>query len=436
MNQPKTQPRIAIIGAGPSGLAAIKVLAEAGLTDIVCFDGQAELGGNWVYRDAPGHASVYETTHIISSKRLSQYSDFPMPDDYPDFPSHRQLLAYFRAYADRFGLERFIRYRSRIEHAEPLADGRWRLAIERPDGRYEAEFDRLVVCSGHHWSPNWPSYPGEFSGQTLHAHDYRKAEPFRDQRVLVVGGGNSACDIAVATSRVTALTAVSMRRGYHIVPKIVLGMPVDIAYRRLRHLPKWPRQRLLDMMLKVIVGPYKRYGLQQPERRILEMHPTLNSEMLDRIRHGSVQPRVGIERFEGGQVRFADGRTEPFDVVIYATGYKTSFPFFDKGLFDLEQALDVPLYLKMMPARLPTLDFVGLFQPIGCIWPLAELQAKIVALQITGRLDRPNDLDRRIERERSHPHWRFERSPRHAIEIDVYDFEKSLRREISAARPG
>ncbi|MCX5514676.1 monooxygenase [Kaistia algarum] len=428
------QPRIAIIGAGPSGLAAIKTLVEAGCDNLFAVEAQAEVGGNWVYRDTSGHASVYETTHIISSRRLSQYSDYPMPRSYPDFPSHRQLLDYFRGYAAEFGLERFIRFNTRLEHATLEADGRWRLLLLAPEGPSEEIVDRLIVCSGHHWKPNWPDYPGTFDGEILHAHDYRRAEPFRDKRVLVVGGGNSACDIAVETSRVSAFTAISMRRGYHIVPKVVFGLPVDIAYRKIRRLPKWLRQRVLDRMLKLLVGPYSRYGLQEPSRRIMEMHPTLNSELLYLIRHGRVHPRVGIERLDGEVVRFADGGAEPFDTVIYATGYRISFPFFEPGLFDWEGALDVPLYLKMMPVGYPTLDFVGLFQPIGCIWPLAELQARVIAAQIAGRLDRPADIEQRIAAEQAAPHWNFERTPRHAIEVDTYDLGDALRRELGRAK--
>jgi hypothetical protein len=430
---PTRPPRIAVIGAGPSGLAVLKTLREAGLTDVTCFEAQAELGGNWVFRDTTGHASVYETTHIISSKRLSQYSDFPMPAAYPDFPSHSQMLAYFQAYAAHFGLAPHIRFQTRVVAATPVDGDRWRLSLQGPDGASEELFDRLVVCSGHHWDPALPQLPGTFDGSVMHAHDYRRAEPFRDRRVLVVGGGNSACDIAVAISRVARQTAISMRRGYHIVPKIVFGMPVDIAYRRLRRVPKPIRQRLLALMLKLLVGPYKRYGLPEPARPVLEMHPTLNSELLDRLRHGAVETRPGLAGFDGPNVRYADGRLEAFDDVIFATGYRTRFPFLAGEGFDWSDAVSVPLYLKMMPAGFPTLDFIGLFQPIGCIWPLAELQARIVALQAKGILARPADLDARIAREVAHPHWNFERSPRHAIEIDIYDFEAELRREIGDA---
>jgi len=186
-------------------------------------------------------------------------------------------------------------------------------------------------------------------------------------------------------------------------------------------------------MLKLLVGPYKRYGLPEPARPVLEMHPTLNSELLDRLRHGAVETRPGLAGFDGANVRYADGRLEAFDDVIFATGYRTRFPFLAGEGFDWSDAVSVPLYLKMMPAGFPTLDFVGLFQPIGCIWPLAELQARIVALQAKGILARPADLEARIAREVAHPHWNFERSPRHAIEIDIYDFERELRREIGDA---
>ena len=115
--------RVCVIGAGPCGLTALKNLQEQGLTDIVCYELSDATGGNWVYRDAPGHSSVYDTTHIISSKKYSQFDDFPMPADYPDFPSHAQMLAYFRAYEQRFGLTRYVEFETRVDRVEPDGSG-------------------------------------------------------------------------------------------------------------------------------------------------------------------------------------------------------------------------------------------------------------------------------------------------------------------------
>ena len=424
-------PRICIIGAGPSGLATIKNLRAMGLENLVCYEAQGQVGGNWVYKDEAGHPSVYQSTHIISSKKLSSFDDFPMPADYPDFPSHRQILSYFEAYADHFGLRDPIRFNTKVEHAARLDSGRWRIATMGPEGGNETEFDHLIVCSGHHWSPYTPDCPGIFSGVQIHSHDYRKAKPFEGKRVLVVGGGNSACDIAVDTSRVSGKTAISLRRGYYIIPKIVLGRPVDVMYERLTPFPKRLRQIILRLGIRLAVGRYKHYGLAEPEARVMEMHPTLNSEILYQIRHGNVLVRKGIESLDGATVHFTDGTRDDYDVIVWATGYRTAFPFFDPDFIDWEEALDIPLYLKMMPADVPNLHFIGLFQPIGCIWTLADLQARIAALQIAGKLDRPADIKARIENEIRSPHWRFERTARHAVEVDYHAFKGELQRELA-----
>jgi hypothetical protein len=294
-------------------------------------------------------------------------------------------------------------------------------------------FDYLFVCSGHHSEPSVPRYPGHFSGEALHTHSYKFADPFRGKRVLVVGGGNSACDIAADVSRVAKNTAISMRQGYYIIPKIIFGKPVDVMYRRARWIPKPLRQWLFEKGLRLFVGRFERYGLQKPARRIMSMHPTLNSELLYLIRHGRIEPCVGIERLDGRDVVFADGKREAFDTIIWATGYRMRFAFFEASFIDWEEALALPLYLKMMVADAPNLYFIGLFQPIGCIWTLADFQAEIAALQIAGRLTRPADIARRIEYEKRHPHWPFEKRPRHAVEVDYYDFERSLLRELKGA---
>ena len=428
-------PRICVIGAGPCGLTTVKNLLAQGLTDVACYDEGDAIGGNWNFTENPERVSVYESTHLISSKSYSGFEDFPMPENYPDFPSHRQMLAYFESYAAHFKLLPFIHLRTRVENAVLREDGRWTVNISEAGGRREEAFDFLLICSGHHRDPYIPAYPGSFAGTTMHSRDFKRPEPFRGKRVLVVGAGNSACDIAVDVSRVAARTCLSMRRGYYLIPKLVFGRPIDVLYARCkRRLPRWLLQPVLGGLLRLSVGPYEKYGLRQPDCGPLEMHPTLNSNILLALRHGTVTPRPGIERLEGNEVYFSDGSNETFDTIIFGTGFRIAFPFLDRSLVNWDANRPPPLYLKMMDARTPALYFIGLFQPIGCIWRLADFQARIAALQIAGRLDRPSALDQKADREMHAPHWHYNATPRHAVEVDYHDFRAALLTELAAAR--
>jgi len=426
-------PRICVIGAGPSGLTTLKNVLSVGLRDVVCFEESDAIGGNWVFREETDRMSVYEATHIISSKKLSGFDDFPMPRDYPDFPSQRQLLAYFEGYADRFGLRPYIRLKTRVTQTRPMTGGKWLIQLQGPDGPAEESFDYLLVCSGHHREPSVATYPGYFTGQSLHSCAYRRAEPFRDKHVLVVGAGNSACDIAVDISRVARSTCISMRRPAYIIPKLIWGYPVDVFYAFFRFLPKPVVPSVLRLLLRVHIGPYEWYGLQAPAGTPLNTHPTLNSSILEALRHGRVLARLGIDRFEDDKVHFKDGRMERFDAIVWGTGFRISFPFLPSSVVDWDTTRRPPLYLKMMHRSLPSIFFIGLFQPIGCIWNLADYQARIAVEQITGQLERPRDIEGRIADEMAAPHWRFGDSPRHAIEVDAHDFRRELLRELASA---
>ena len=426
-------PSICIVGAGPCGLAALKNVLTAGLRDVVCFDDSDAIGGNWVFREDAERMSVYEATHIISSRNLSAFDDFPMPPDYPDFPSHRQMLAYFESYAEAFKLRPSIKLNTRVLDARPSASGGWDVRCEGPEGSTEQSFDYLLVCSGHHREPSIPDCRGYFSGLTLHSRAYRRADSFRGKRVLVVGAGNSACDIAVDVARVASRTCISMRRGAYIIPKLILGYPIDAFYAFSRILPKPVVPRVLRFLLWLYIGAWERYGLATPRGTPLEVHPTLNSSILDALRHGSVLPRVGIDRLDGEDVYFSDGRVEQFDAIIWGTGFRTTFPFLPASVVDWDTTKRPPLLLKMMHHRIPTIFFIGLFQPIGCIWNLADYQARIAVDQMRGRHKRSADIEKRIAREIATPHWNFDRSPRHAIEVDAHDFRRELLRELATA---
>jgi len=419
--------RVAVIGTGPSGLTALKNLLDEGL-DVTAFDAATEVGGNWVYTENNSHSSVFETTHIISSKGLSQYADWPWENSNPgaaDYPSHSELAAYFQDYARRFGLYNHIQFKTMVLKAMRIAPNHWNLELESEGRIWQERFTHLVVGNGHHWDPRWPEYPGTFTGEYLHSHHFKKAAPFAGKRVLVIGGGNSACDVAVETSRISARTDLSWRRGYRIVPKFIFGKPTDVFAAGSSWLPIGLRTRFSAAILSFIQGDNSLYGLQKPDHAFGETHPTVNDELLYRIRHGKVHPKVDIERFDGQTVWFKDGSSAEYDAIIACTGYRIAHPFFDKNFLDYSKG-PVPLYLRMLHPEFKDLYFIGLFQPLGCIWPLAELQAKIAAREITGKWNRPAALASRIERAMANPHYRQIDTPRHTITVDYHTFRKEL----------
>ncbi|MCS7313517.1 MAG: NAD(P)-binding domain-containing protein [Acidobacteria bacterium] len=430
------EPRVAVIGAGPSGLACAKHLLQVGLRNFAVYEKNADVGGNWLYSPTPGHSSVYASLCAITSKRMSAYEDFPMPDDYPEYPSHGLLLEYFRAYARRFGLYDFIRFRTEVRRLTPTDGDRWQVTLA--DGTSET-FDYVLVASGHHWDPYVPAWEGSFEGGFLHSHDYKDPTPFRDQRVLVIGGGNSACDIAVDVSRVARFTAISMRRGYHVIPKFVFwGLPADVLYARMQFIPRPVRQRLIRLALWLLVGSPQRYGLLKPDHDVFQTHPIINSELLYYIRHGRIHPRRDVRRFEGHRVHFVDGTAEVYDVVIAATGYKIHFPFLTPEIvqtFWPPGRDEVRLYLNIFHPRYRNLSFIGLIQPNGCLWNLADLQARLVANYIVGRYCLPDRLDEAIEAAVRRHRRRYIPTLRHMLEVDWHEYRRLLRRHIPPSAP-
>lgn len=427
-------PRICVIGAGPSGITAGRNLIAEGLTNLVIYERNAAVGGNWIYSPTASHSSIYETTHAISSRRLSQYDGYPMPKDYPHYPSHVQLLRYFQGYAEHFGVTAFIRFNTEVVRATPAGEHGWLIETSGPGGSASEKFDYLLVANGHHWEPRVPPFAGRFTGSFLHSHAYKQAAAFAAKRVLVIGGGNTACDIALETAKVSARTTMSMRRGYYFFPKFILGLPTDVMYRLLRRLPRRVMQDLAKLYLWVIQGRNQSHGLQRPDHEPLEHHPNLNSHIFTAIREGRIHPRPDVTGFDGLQVSFADGAREEFDVVIAATGYRISFPFLERSLVDWKEADRPPLYLLVFPPSRRDLYFIGLVQPIGCIWPLSDLQARLVAREIRGRWQRPQDIEARILQQAERPLYSWARSPRHSIEVDYHLYRKQLVAELRAVR--
>ncbi|NNF35999.1 MAG: NAD(P)-binding domain-containing protein [Saprospiraceae bacterium] len=424
--------RVCVVGAGCSGITTIKNLLQAGVENIVCYEQQSVIGGNWVYTADIGHSSVCETTHIISSKSLSEYSDFPMPDDYPDYPSHRQVLSYFEAYADHYGVKPYIRFNTRINHISKIDGEKWK--VQADDGTEEV-FDYLLIASGHHAVPRHPILQGDFKGTYIHSHAFKNNTPFKDKNVLVIGAGNSGCDCAVECSRVAEKVWISMRRPHYIIPKFFLGKPTDTFNKGMSFLPEWMAGPLRKLSLKVQIGSYEEYGLKNPDFPIVKDHPTLNSELLYKIRHGNVLPKPGIKSVHENNVTFEDESTEQVDVIIGATGYKIFTPFFDSDFLDYSEADRVELYLRMFHPVHRTLIFIGLVQPQGAVWPLSDAQAQLAANYIIGNYRIPANVGALARKDSDFIERSFLKSKRHTIEVHYHPYLKTLQREIPTKAP-
>jgi len=420
--------KVCVIGAGPSGITAAKNLIDEG-HDVKVFDLGSEVGGNWVFNEKVGHSSVFETTNIISSKTLSQYMDFPMPNDYPDYPSHWQLAEYFQSYAKHFDLYPLIQFNTLVESCRLQDEGNWAVTFQLNGQQSTEFFDALAVCNGHHWQPRMPKYKGDFTGEWMHSHDVKKFSYFSGKRVLVIGGGNSACDVAVEASRVAKNVDLSWRRGYWIAPKFMMGKPADVFNTKINFLPKWIWAKLSALSLFVRNGKNSLYGLQEPDGPLGSHHVTINEDLFFTIRHGKISPQNDIDYLEGQTVVFKNGNKKEFDVIVACTGYVISHPFFDKNLIDYSEG-EVPLYLRMIHPTVANLYFIGLFQPLGCIWPGSELQSKIMARELAGKWKRPQDIASEIKNELENPDFKQINTPRHTITVDFHRFKNRLLKQL------
>jgi dimethylaniline monooxygenase (N-oxide forming) len=427
--------KVCVVGAGSSGITACQVLKSRGVP-YDCFEKGSMVGGNWRYENDNGQSSAYRSLHINSARKLMSYRAFPMPEDYPDYPSHWQVAKYFDDYVEHFGLREGITFNTEVVSAEPV-DGEWEVTVEDAAGeRQSMRYRAVLVANGHHWNPRWPepAFPGseEFDGEQIHVHHYREPDVLVGKRVLVLGIGNSAVDVAVESSRIGEKTFLAMRRGAYVIPKFLGGKPVDEASPPVTtRLPMSVRRLFLARLLKLTVGEMTDYGLPKPDHKLLEAHPTVSSELLPRVGHGDITIKPNIDRFVGGTtVRFADGSEEEIDLVVYCTGYKIEFPFLAPGVFEAQDNR-MPLYRRVAAPDHPGLFFIGFVQPLGPIMPIAEAQAEWVADLLQDRTALPSALAMRSEiaAHEKAMEKRFVASKRHTIEVDFHPYLREIRRE-------
>ncbi len=427
-------PRTCIVGAGSSGIAAAKVLHQRGLP-FDCYEKSDRVGGNWVFRNKNGLSACYRGLNINTSRTRMQYPDFPMPADYPDFPHHTQIAAYFDAYVDHFGFRSKILFEQGVSKVEPAAGGGFWVT---PEGRAQIHYDAVIVANGHHSRPRWPDppFPGSLDGLVMHAHAYEDPEIFRDKNVVVLGMGNSAMDIAVESSYVARRTILTSRRGAWVIPKYFLGRPLDTVVTDPR-VPWRVRRKIAEGLVALAVGDITHYGLPKPDHRLGSAHPTISGRILDRLGHGAIHYRPLIERLDGDRVHFVDGSVEPADVLVYCTEYTVTFPFFDASFVSAKDN-DLPLFRRVFHPDVEKLYFVGLLQPLGAIMPLASAQAEWIADTLTGAYVLPSASEVRadMERERRIMFERYVASARHTMQVDFDDYLRDLgaERRAGAAR--
>ena len=429
------EPTSCIIGAGISGLTAGKALSDWRLP-YTCFESSDDVGGNWYFGNPNGRSSAYQSLHIDTSRDGVSFRDMPMGDEYPDYPHHSEIREYLGRYADAFRLRERIRFGTSVEHAQRLAGGGWR--IDLSDGSSD-RFDFLIVGNGHHWDPRYPDFPGEFDGESIHSHHYldtRTPLDLHGKRVLVVGIGNSAVDITSELARkgVAEKVVISTRSGAWVMPKYLFGRPTDKVVKTNPRLPLKLQRWLAKPLPYIASGRMEGFGLPHPNHGFLEAHPTVSSELLLRLGSGDAVAKPNVSELLGDRVRFEDGSVERVDAIVWATGYRITFPFFDTELLSAPENR-LPLYKRIFVPGIDDLALVGFAQVIPTLFPFVELQSKLVARYLGGDYALPSirEMEETIRRDEAKYMGHFAERPRHTMQVEWYSYEHDLRHHETPA---
>lgn len=379
--------RYAVIGAGPSGLSAARALQKQGIA-VDGYESSHGVGGLWDITNP--RSTMYESAHLISSRTTTEFAEFPMRTAV-DYPGHRLLLDYFRDYADHFGLTGLFRFRTRVTRLEPR-DGGWDLSSAGPDGEQTRWYAGVILANGTLAEPNVPTFAGEFSGELLHTSAYRSPAQLAGRRVLIVGAGNSGCDIAVDAVHHARSVDMSVRRGYYFVPRYLFGRPSDTLDRG-RPLPPRLKQAVDSRVLRAFTGDPVRFGFPKPDYRIYEAHPIVNTLILNHLGQGDLRIRADVDRFEGRTVRFRDGTADDYDLVLLATGYTLDYPFVDRRHLHWRGAAP-RLFLNMFPSSFNRLYVLGMIEASGIGWQGRYEQAELLAAYIAADEEDPARAER------------------------------------------
>lgn len=372
-------PRYCVVGAGAAGISALQQFRQRG-HDVECFEKTDRVGGHW--------QTDYDALHLITSRNTTYFEDFPMPTDYPHFPRRDQVREYIESYAHHHGHYDLISFGTEVLAVSPVevTDGPvgssgWRVLTSRGD---EGVFDGVVVANGHLWSPRVPNVDGAFSGRQLHSSEYRNVGDLEGDRVLVVGAGNSGCDLAVDVAQHRKEVDIVIRKGIFFQSKTYFGMP----RQELPWLSEFSPDEvdlISRILAKISIGDTSSYpGLPVPEATTLaEGATTVNDLLLYWIHHGRVNVRPGIEWVDGRDVHYTDGTSGQYDTILWATGFNAKLPFLDNSVISWRAGVPVRYAGGILPHGAENLYFVGLIAPRGPQIPVYGVQAKLICQMIT-----------------------------------------------------
>ena len=417
--------RVAVVGAGAAGLCVAKYLLARGV-EVVVHELGSQVGGLWVYQNDSGLGPAYQSLHLNSEARVTAYKDFPFPDDGPLYPDHAQVHAYLTAYAERFDLLRHIRFRSRVTGVVPQGE-RWQVQLS--DGPRD-DFDAVVVASGHQGVPTHPAWKDDFSGEYLHSHSYRNPEPFRGKRVLVVGMGNSAVDIASDICVVTQSTTIVARSPVLVMPRMMFGVPTSRVLGKLeKNWMPWPvRRTIREILVGIVHGRMEQWGFTTPKSRT---HPTSHPSLMSHFVWDRIKAKPAIASVKGNQVFFVDGSAGVYDTVIAGTGYAVDLPFLTPELRPLD-GHRLELFLRVVHPRQRGLYFAGMFNVAGGgNIRMMDDQAEWISELVCGDRSLPGEagMRRTMEEEQAFLRRHYPGSARYALELDPAYYRRQLARE-------
>ena len=414
---------VAIIGAGPSGLALAKQLKDRNISFVV-FERDSDLGGVWNISNE--HSMMYESAHTISSKSFTGFSEFPMPEEYTEYISHTKMLAYLKSYADKFDLRKYIKFNTAVKSIKQSDKDGFELETENGDKHI---YQYISVASGRVNKANYPDIDtSHFSGQILHTADYKEPSVFKHKNVLVIGAGNSGCDIACEAISTANHVSLSLRRGYHFIPKFILGMPADVFGEtsvKLR-LPMLLRQIINQLILRFFQGNIQNIGFPKPDHRIFESHPIVNELLVYYVRHGDIQIQKDIKEISASGVIFCDGSHIDVDIILFATGFNPDYSFFGDNIdYNIENT-----HLNLFSKKHAGLSFLGLVDPNGGIFGILESQAIAVAQSVALNYSSGKLLSLMQQRVKLNGGIHYVNSKRHRYEVDHATYRRALNKQI------